>query len=150
MRSDIVITVAAFAVGLTMIAFAAPEPTPSPQWVVEGKVVEVYDGDTVVVEVRKRLRVRLLDCWAGEVRTRDAHEKSIGLKSRDALRKFEGGDCVLRIPGSTAIGKSFSMGRVLGDVFVDDTDLAAWQRRRGYAYATKQKLQDAIEKTRPE
>ena len=39
------------------------------------KVLDVYDGDTVTVEVRTIARVRLLDCWAPEVRTKDVAEK---------------------------------------------------------------------------
>ena len=33
-----------------------------------GNVLDVHDGDTVTVEVKRTLRIRLLDCWAPELR----------------------------------------------------------------------------------
>jgi len=35
-------------------------------------IVEVYDGDTITVRLTLDLRVRMLDCWTPEIRTRDA------------------------------------------------------------------------------
>jgi len=40
----------------------------------------VVDGDTITVELKIPVRVRLLDCWAPETRTKDAEEKKKGIR----------------------------------------------------------------------
>lgn len=112
-------------------------------WTVPVKVVEVYDGDTVVVEIRKRVRVRLLDCWAPEVRTKNADEKKKGYASKDHLKEIlpEGSDAVLHIPGSVDVGRSISFGRFLGRIWApgDKDDVSAQQVEAGHATKSKGK-----------
>jgi len=45
--------------------------TPSLGWTTRASIERVIDGDTLDVTICRRVRVRLLDCWAPELRTRD-------------------------------------------------------------------------------
>lgn len=58
-------------------------------------VSEVYDGDTVTVNLNLGynvrifdIKIRLLDVYAPEIRTSDPEEKKMGLKVRDFLREL--------------------------------------------------------------
>lgn len=112
-------------------------------WTVQVKIVEVYDGDTVVVEIRKRVRVRLLDCWAPEIRTKDKDEKQKGYDSKENLQTIlpDGSDAILHIPGSVDIGRSLTFGRFLGHLWADadDDNVSAQQVEAGHATETKQR-----------
>ena len=125
--------------------------TPDPGWTTRGVITRVIDGDTVEVTIKRTLRVRLKDCWAAEKRLdpslppidREA-AKLRGIASAEHLRRIaEGHECTLHIPTHPAggetqdIGVSFSMGRAVGRVWINGTDLAALQVRKGYATATK-------------
>lgn len=86
------------------------------------RVVEVIDGDTLEVEIVKRVRVRLLDCWAPESRTRDKTEKEKGLAARNHLDYLAAGkDGVLFVPGhqENEVGDALTLSRVLGQVWID-------------------------------
>ena len=126
---------------------------PQPGWITVGKVVAVPDGDTVEIEVRRRIRVRLLDCWSAESRRdpriknridRDA-AKLRGIAAKEHLTRIAlGKRCVLMIPTQTDgdetisdIGDVFSLSRVLGRVWVDGKDLSELQVERGYATREK-------------
>lgn len=112
-------------------------------WTVQVKIVQVYDGDTVVVEIRKRVRVRLLDCWAPEIRTKDKDEKKKGYESKGHLTNIlpDGSDAVLHIPGSVDIGRSLTFGRFLGHIWADveGEHVSAQQVAAGHATETKQR-----------
>lgn len=143
--------------GLAKFGISA-DKVPSPQLTVPCEVTEVYDGDTVTVKVTLLLRVRLLDCWAPEIKTRDAHEKQLGLASRDALRDLVFCDqfrndagtanAVLSIPiaDMDRLDDAITLGRVLGDIYLegDQHSLSTWQRSMGHAYRTKDELQSAL------
>lgn len=97
-------------------------PPPALGYVTRCRVVEVIDGDTLEVEVVKRVRVRLLDCWAPESRTKDVAEKQKGLIAKAHLRQIaEGQPGVLFVAGheTCEVGDSLTLGRVLGQVWVD-------------------------------
>lgn len=88
-----------------------------PQLVIPCEVVEVYDGDTVTVRLTIDVRVRLLDCWAPEVRTTDDVEKAYGIYSRETLCNLIGGrKCLLTVPlnGADRLDDVFTFGRLLG------------------------------------
>ena len=112
---------------------------PRPGWVTPAEVVRVYDGDTVVVEVKKRFHVRLLDCWAPEVRTRDQAEKARGIAARDYLAELiDGREVLLEVPADgLEVGKSFSFGRLLGRIYIDDRDVGQVLVDAGHATKTK-------------
>lgn len=110
---------------------------------VDCTVLRAIDGDTIEVEVKTTLRVRLLDCWCPESRTLDPIEKAMGAKAKDAMQVAVAGNpkATLFVPASDA--KSLldvtTMGRVLGKVWVEDfeEDLSAMMVRGGYASTTK-------------
>lgn len=119
-------------------------PCPPAGITTAARVVRVIDGDTVDVEIHRTVRVRLCDCWAPETRTRDAEEKSAGLASKEFLQEYcpEGTETTLFIPAAAGgvIEKAFSMGRVLGYLWVrdgDPRDVSQRQRDAGHATATK-------------
>ncbi len=116
---------------------------PRPGWVTTARVVSVYDGDTVVVEVTKRLRVRLIDTWAPEIRTRDLEAKRRGIAARDYLRGIikPGQEVTLEIPTASNgdIGKSFTFSRVLGRIYAGGDDVSKTMIEAGHATKDKQK-----------
>ena len=105
------------------------------------QIVDVHDGDTVTVEITRRIRVRLLDCWAPEVIGR---EKPEGLKSRDALRALalrKMGTLYIPTEGNDQLGDVMTFDRVLGHIWLDEDpseNLSQKQVRKSYATRTKQ------------
>jgi len=125
--------------------------TPEPGWTTRGVISRVIDGDTVEVTIKRTLRVRLQNCWAPETRLdpslpsidREA-AKLRGIASAEHLRRIaDGRECTLQIPthptsGETQdIGDSFSMGRAVGRVWINGTDLSELQVRSKFASRTK-------------
>ena len=118
------------------------EPAPPAGWSVPVKIIDVYDGDTVVVEVKKHFRVRLLDCWAPEIKTKDAAEKVRGIAARDHLAQIlpEGTQGTLYVPGNTDIGKSITFGRFLGHIWAKDGTANVSQQQVEAGFATPEKV----------
>lgn len=119
-----------------------PIETPSPGYTLTGEIVDVYDGDTLTVEYKFRTKVRLLNCWAPEIRTKDLTEKEAGLKSAAHLREFaDCRSCVVHIPTGDAknLADIMTFGRVLGFVYVDGENLSKYQTDEGFATKEKQK-----------
>lgn len=115
---------------------------PEPGWTTAAEVIEVYDGDTVTVRVTKEFRVRLLDCWAAEVRTTDDEEKRRGIAARDYLRGLIDGKAVLlEIPTQQNgdVGKSISMSRVLGRLYLDGENVSELMVESGHATRDKER-----------
>mgnify|MGYP001062182478 CR=1 FL=1 len=111
-------------------------------WTTPVKIVQVYDGDTVVVEITKRVRVRLLDCWAPEIRTKNADEKILGYASREHLSDIlpEGSEAILHIPGHVYIGRAITFGRFLGHVWAGEeatANVSQQQVQAGHATVNK-------------
>ena len=105
---------------LLATVYAAFSAAPAPAVTVQGKVISVYDGDTLTVEVTRRMRVRLLGVSAPEIRTTDAAEKKLGLEFKElAKRLADGKGCTVQIPLHTDIGDSTTLSRVLGTVWIE-------------------------------
>ncbi len=122
-----------FAACLTMHADPPPHG-----WSTPCKIVNVVDGDTVDVEVRRVIRVRLCDCWASETRTKDAAEKQRGLAAKEHLRAVsEGRDATLFVPGGESVKDRLTLDRVLGRVWVDGQELSELQVKGGFARGAK-------------
>ncbi len=99
-------------------------------------ILEVYDGDTVTVELRIPLRVRLLECWAPEIRTRDPVEKLHGEASRDHLRSIAlNKEGLIHVPWEDAkrVDNVFTFGRVLAHIWVDGVSLSEQQVAQKHA-----------------
>lgn len=120
-----------FAVGL----LASPPPH---GWSTSCKVINIVDGDTVDVEVRRVIRVRLLDCWAPESRTKDAAEKQRGLAAKEQLRAMaDGRDATLFVAGGETVKDRLTLDRVLGRLWVGGEELSELQVKGGFARGTK-------------
>lgn len=104
------------------------------------RIVDVHDGDTVTVEITRRVRVRLLDCWAPEV---TGAEKPQGIKSRDALRAIallKSATLYVPTEGNDELGDVMTFDRVLGHVWLESDpsqSLSERQVRAGFATKTK-------------
>jgi endonuclease YncB( thermonuclease family) len=106
------------------------------------QVVDVVDGDTIEVEVTQRVRVRLVDCWAPESRTKDLAEKRRGLAAKARLETLaKGRPATLFVPTGDArtLGDVTTLGRLVGKVWIDgeETSLSEQQVRAGLASTTK-------------
>lgn len=105
-------------------------------WTTNVHVVAVHDGDTLTVEVIHRLHVRLLDCWAAELKQKGGPEARDNLASI-ALNKSG----VLWIPGDAQsdVGKSFTFGRTLGHLWLNNQvqSVSEQQVRSGFATLLK-------------
>ena len=89
------------------------------------KIVKVVDGDTVDVDIDlgfgvwlKKQRVRLYGIDTPESRTRDLVEKRFGNMAKDYLKSRLSSGAIL----GTRLDKKGNFGRILGEVFVLDTD----------------------------
>lgn len=120
-----------------MAAVTAPAP-PAPMIRIPAEINEVHDGDTLTVYFGFSARIRLIDCWAPELSTGKAGQRSkanlIKLTSKTQR-------CMIEIPLFDDIGKSTTLGRVLGRVTVDgqEKDLSTQQVEGGFATKTKTK-----------
>lgn len=108
-------------------------------------IEKIVDGDTVDVEVRYTLRVRLDECWAPESRTRDPHEKERGLAAKASLAELlpVGSEALVHIAGSeqSKLADVLTLDRVLGRVWPagSDHDASTHQVAHGHATPTKEK-----------
>ena len=116
------------------------------------KVVRVIDGDTVDVEIKRTIRVRLLDCYAPETRTRDPEEKIKGYESKkhlhDMLTQVFYNDFAARkkkqvtlyIPADEQgeLKDNFTFSRVLGRLFVNGEDVSERMVEAGKATKTNE------------
>lgn len=115
---------------------------PEPAWTTPAKVVYVIDGDTVVVDVTRRLRIRVLDCWAPESRTRDLDEKHRGLAAKENMCRLlpVGSPVTVSIPTSIDgdVQDVLTMGRFLAHVWsADGVNVADAQFKAGHATREK-------------
>ena len=85
----------------------APEPGITAREIVK----RIIDGDTLDVELRLPVRIRLLDCWAPEMSDGD------GLAAKFQLERMapEGSPVIIQIPTADAhsVKDVFTFGRVL-------------------------------------
>jgi micrococcal nuclease len=108
---------ATLSIAILIFAVAIAKAPPA-GYTTECRIIDVYDGDTITVEITKRLKVRMLDCWAPEVRGNSREE---GLISRDTLRNLAlDKDAIIHIPAANKgeIWRIMTFGRVLAHVWV--------------------------------
>lgn len=126
------------------------QQAPQPALITNATVTNVVDGDTIDVEIKRTVRIRLLDCWAPEKRidnrlpeSKQKAEKLAGIASKNNLSTIcQGKEVIVSIPvdPSGDISKSITMGRVLGTVWLTDKpdkSLNQIQVEQGYATKTK-------------
>lgn len=130
------ITLAAFLCVAHLLADVQPQ-NPQPAIVLPCEVLSIHDGDTLKVECRFVMDIRLLDCWSPEI---TGDEKPLGLKAKANLQRLaEGKEGVVTIPlTSDNIGKATTLGRILGRVSIDGKDLSEQQVKA--KFATKEKV----------
>ena len=99
---------------------------PPPGITLDGTVLRVIDGDTIVVASTVEYHVRLIGCFAPESRTLDKAEKSRGLKSKARMVELTTGKPVrIHLPGHSDITEMTTLGRVLGRAWILQSGLPA-------------------------
>lgn len=120
---------------------------PVPGWTTQAKCLRVIDGDTIEVEVRRVIRVRLIDCWAPESRidsrlpnAAQTEAKRAGKAAKENLRRLaEGRDVVVQIPTGEDVAKAITLGRWLGNVWVEGDEKSLSEQQVDAGFATRQK-----------
>ena len=89
--------------------------------IISGKVTDVHDGDTVSVSVNREFHIRMLDCWAAEINSKDEKEKAKGLEAKNYLKSMVnvGDEVTIEIPLYEDFSKSLTFGRFLGYIWRD-------------------------------
>lgn len=109
---------------------------PRPAIVVPCQVVSTHDGDTISVEVKLRLNVRLLDSWSPELSQPGGQDAAARMH-----RLADGKAGTLEIPLDRVdnVADVLTFGRVLGRVWIDGRDVGAVMVSEGLATKTKGK-----------
>jgi endonuclease YncB( thermonuclease family) len=113
-----------------------------------GKVIKVYDGDTITVASKLpntegpifRFQVRLNGIDTAEIKAKTMHEKEAAILAKDALSKMILNKIVTLKNVSTE-----KYGRILADVYFDNININNWMLDHKYAV-----LYDGGTKHRPE
>ena len=131
-KQFVVVMAAVCSLGLVGFVIGA-EKAPTPSITLPCTVVEVTDGDTVVVQLRLVTSVRLKDCWAQELGSGGE------LAKRRLTKLAEGKDATLSIDLSDAkrLGDVFSFGRVVGTLWIDGDCVNRQLVREGFATKAK-------------
>ena len=93
---------------------------PEPGWTTKAYVSRVIDGDTIEVEVTRKFRVRLKDCWAPELHGDHVTE---GAPARHALAPMipPGSRVFVHVPTDQSdvpeFAKALTFGRLVGTVY---------------------------------
>jgi endonuclease YncB( thermonuclease family) len=138
---------AGIGIGIPVDGAKLPPEPPQPAWTTPAKVLRVIDGDTLEIEVRRVIRVRMLDCWAPESKLdprlpeaqREA-EKQAGQAAKANLQRLaDGREVIVQIPGDVDLAKAITMGRWLGRVWLkgDGESLSEKQVKGGFATVKK-------------
>lgn len=111
------------------------------------RVARVIDGDTVEIEIIRRCRVRLADCWAPETkRTEHATEKRLGNQAKQKLAEHlqPGDECTVEFvsDGDDEFGDDITFGRFVGNIWIHpDLSVSDYMRATGLAFETKAELE---------
>jgi endonuclease YncB( thermonuclease family) len=136
-RSSLLVLMATLVTFLLILTAAHGQPAPPRGWTTEATVTNIVDGDTIDVEIRRTLRVRLLDCWAPETRDPGGPESTAYLRSL-----LIDPDVTLWVPvDSRRVSDIWTFGRVLGHVWSKadaDRPVSALQVEAGHATKEKQ------------
>jgi endonuclease YncB( thermonuclease family) len=114
-----------------------PLTAPLPGYATPAKVLRVIDGDTIEVEITKRVVVRMLDCWAPEMK---GLGKAAGQAAKDHLRAIvDGREITLEVPteANGELAGLFTFGRVLGRIWLSGQNVSGMMVAAGKALKTK-------------
>lgn len=118
-------------------------PKPTRGLSLPASVVSVHDGDTLTVDITIRANVRLCgdgndeekkECWAPELKAPG------GLASRENLKRAalgQRGTLVIPIGDANNLSQLFTLGRILGDMWIDGDSMSERQVRTGHASSKK-------------
>lgn len=113
---------------------------PSPGITARAHVARVIDGDTVEVELRWPVRIRMRDCYAPEL---TGSEKPAGEAAKQHLERILTSDqsVIVKIDSGHAdnLADLMTFGRVLGSIYPHDSSLTAAQMMIAAGHATKEK-----------
>lgn len=138
-----------FFLGLIAVMLGTVILCPPRGWTVDGEVVRVIDGDTIVVRTSIEYHVRLLDCWAPESRTTNPDEKARGLRAKKRMEQLAatGHSVRVHVPNASSdLTEAITMGRLLGRVWLTKNgqpaaeDLSVTMVREGLATVEKVKV----------
>lgn len=117
------------------IAFAVPADADVPSVTMPVEIVSVHDGDSVRVKASIEFPVRLLNCWAPELKAPG------GVASRDNLRALLpiGSTQLVTIPVRDDMSQMLSLDRVLGDIITSEGRASELQVNSKFAERTKPK-----------
>lgn len=141
----IIIGVLSLVVDLSIPPSPASDHPQQPSLTLDGKVIRVIDGDTIIVETKSQFHIRLIDCWAPESRTSDIAEKQRGLRSKNRMIQLaEGRSVRVSVPLTGDLTEATTMSRVLGRVWLNvdgvpqSVDLSSQMVSEGLATKTKE------------
>ncbi len=140
--SRLVLLSAVITAALACIVSPLYAAQPTLGYATRAEVVRVVDGDTIEVRITHIVHVRLLDCWAPELRSKSDGEKlRAELAKKHAERLTVNRHGVLFVPtdGASQIGDVLTFGRVLGHFYPDghDKSLSEMMVESGYATEVK-------------
>lgn len=128
---------------ITGWAFFAPNPS----WTTRATVTKVVDGDTLDVEIKRTIRIRLIDCWAPESKidarvpeSERAAAKQAGIASKAHLTLLaQGQPVIVQIPTDPdgTVSKSITLNRVLGNVWLLNDQESLSEKQVASGFATK-------------
>lgn len=100
----------------------------------QAKVVNIYDGDSIKVVIilnntLTRFTIRMSGYDSPELRTKNEEEKKAGIKARDILKNK-----ILNKIVVLHCGKFDKYGRLLGYIFVNNTNINEWMISNNYGY----------------
>jgi hypothetical protein len=115
---------------LCAAALNAPAP-PTPMIRFAATINDVHDGDSIRISAEVSMAVRLLDCWAPELKT----EPGVASKRNLIRLTSRNQRCIVEVPLHDDIGKCTSLGRILGRVYIEGQtkDLSTLQVEGGFA-----------------
>lgn len=118
-------------------AIVAFDEAPPQGWTTQAELVRILDGDTIEVEISRKVKIRLLDCWAPERRDDDGPASTANLK-----RLLAGTPLIIHVPVESGdVEDIWTFGRVLGTVWRADCStksVNSMQVDEGHATKEKQ------------
>jgi len=125
------------------IACFSQAANPQAKIVVPCRIVEVVDGDTLTIEAKIRIRVRMKDCWADELHSHYPELRAKAQQSKEHLASIalnRNGLLQIDLNGVDRLDKLFSFGRIIGNVYLNNQTKTLAQRQVDAGYATATKL----------